>query len=391
LQSALEQVFSDYEIIVSNNGSDEDVQRVVEELGNNKVKYFRTAEVLRMPDHWEFALSHVRGEWITFLTDRAVFLPNCLDTIWRAIEKTKARVLSWRWAGYYHSSWYEAERANQLMLPTVSGKVMEKDPRRTLRDLYEMREGPALPKMLNSAAHKSVIESVCRRKGRFFSPPNPDYSAAIAALSVIDRYAVIDEILMLGGITRESTGYTAAFNRGESTQKVIREFGDDGIYHHIPSEFPLLVIGSIAESLLEEQAQMPDLLAPYKLNWRRFFLGCYNELKILRTNGVEVGQDMNVLFSAMRKKRAEVWIPVLAAVAYRRIRGAIGNALGQHKSLSWVMDRVRDHRMGRQGSQRVLGKEAGFNDILECAEKVDAWRAGKGSSSTALNKLYVRT
>jgi hypothetical protein len=373
-------VFSDYEIIVSNNGSDEDVQRVVTELGNDKVRYFRTAEVLRMPDHWEFALTHAQGQWITFLTDRGVLLRNCLETVWRAIEETKARVLSWRWAGYYHSSWYEAERANQLELPMVSGKVIEEDSRRTLRDLYEMREGPALPKMLNSVAHKSVIESVCDRKGRFFSPPNPDYSAAIAALSVVERYAVVDDILMLGGITRESTGYTAAFNRGESTQKFVREFGDDGIYHHIPSEFPLLVIGSIAESLLEEQAQMPDLLAPYELNWRRFFLGCYNELKILQTNGLDVGQDMNALFSAMRKQRAEVWIPVLAAIAYRRVRGAIGSVLGQHKPLRWIVDRVQDHRMRRQGIQRVLGKEAGFNGILECAEKVAVWRteAGKG-------------
>jgi hypothetical protein len=375
LKSALQQTFGDYEIIVSNNGSDEDVRRVVSELGNGKVKYFRTAEVLRMPDHWEFALSHARGEWITFLIDRVVLQRNCLEMVWRAIEETKARVISWRWGSYYHSSWYESERANQLYLPTVSGKVTEEDPRRALQDLFEMREGPALPKMHNSVAHKSVIESVFHRKGRFFSPPNPDYSAAIATLSVVDRYAVVDDILMLGGMTRESTGYTAAFNRGESTQKFVREFGDGGIYQHMPSEFPLLVIGSIAESLLGEQARMPDLLAPYKVNWRRFFLRCYKELKILRANGVDVGQDMNALLSTMRKKRAEVWIPVLAAVAYWRVRGAIGSAFRQHKSLSWVMGRIQDHRMRRQGIHRVLGKEAGFNDILECAEKVGAWRS----------------
>jgi hypothetical protein len=327
-----------------------------------------------MPDHWEFALSHVRGEWITFLTDRTVWLRSCLETVKRAIEETKVRVISWRWAAYYHSSWYEAELANQLVLPTVSGKVTEEDPRRTLQDLYEIREGPALPKMLNSAAHKSVLESVSRRKGRFFSPPNPDYSAAIGALSVVDRYAVVNDILMLGGITRESAGYTAAFNRGESAQRVVREFGDGGIYRHIPSEFPLLVIGSIAESLLAEQAQMPDLLATYKLNWRRFFLRCYNELKILRANGVDVRQDMNVLFSTMRKQRAEVWVPVLAAVAYRTVRGAIGRDLRQHKPFSRMMGWVQDHRMRRQGIQRIPGKDAGFSGILECAQKVDAWR-----------------
>lgn len=382
LQSALGQTFSDYEIIVSNNGSDEDVQRVVTELCCSKVKYFRTAEVLPMPDHWEFALTHARGEWITFLTDRSVFLPNCLQKVSRAIEETKASVISWRWAAYYHNSWYEAERANQLDLPTVSGKVMEEDPRRALQDLFEMREGPASPRIGNSAVHKSVIETVFSRKGRFFLPPNPDYSATIAALSVVDRYVLIDDILMLGGLTRESTVYSAVFNRGESAQRFIREFGKGGIYHHIPSGFPVLTIGSIAENLLAEQARMPDLLATYKLNWRRFFLGCYNELKILRANGVDVRQDMNVLLSTMRKQRAEVWLPVLASVAYRKVRGGIGSALRKHKSLSWVTGLIQDHRMRRQGIQRVLGKEAGFNDIMECAEKVDAWRTAAGKGRT---------
>jgi hypothetical protein len=257
---------------------------------------------------------------------------------------------------------------------------MEEDPQRGLRDLYEMRGGPALPKMVNSVVHKSVIETVCHRKGRFFSPPNPDYSAALAVLSVVDKYAVIDDILMLSGITRESTGHTSGFNRGESTQKFIREFGDDGIYHYIPSGFPVLAIGTLAENLLAEQAQMPDLLAPYKLNWRRFFLLCYNELKILGANGVDVRQDMNVLLSTMRKQRAEVWLPVLAAIAYGKVRGAIVSALRQHKPFSRMRGWVDDHRMRRQGIHRVPGKEAGFNDILECAEKVNSWQtpAGKG-------------
>jgi glycosyltransferase involved in cell wall biosynthesis len=380
LQSALQQTFSDYEIIVSNNGSDEDVHRVVAELGNSKVKYFRTPEVLPMPHHWEFALSHVRGEWITFLSDRYVMLRNCLETVWRAIEERKVRIISWRFADYYHSSCYKPELANQLDLPTVSDKVTEEDPRTALRDLFEMREGPALPKMFNSATHKSVIETVCHRKGRFFSPPNPDYSAAIGALSVVDRYVVIDHILSLSGITRESTGTTSKFDRGESTQMFVREFGDSGIYHHIPSGFPILVYGSIAENLLEEQAQMPDLLATYKLNWRRFFVRCYNELKLFRANGVDVKQDMNALFSAMRKQGGEVWISVLPEVAYRAVRLAIGSALRRHKPFSRMTGWVQDHRMRRQGIQRISGKEAGFNDILECAEKVNSWQtpAGKG-------------
>src|SRR2546423_6112022 len=75
LQSALDQRFSDYEIVVSNNCSSDNTAAVVEEVGGSTVRMVRPRQVLSMPDHWEFALDHARGQYVTYLSDDDALCP----------------------------------------------------------------------------------------------------------------------------------------------------------------------------------------------------------------------------------------------------------------------------------------------------------------------------
>ena len=76
LQSALDQTFTDYEIVVSNNFSSDDTEKVIREVGGERVRYVRTDRVLPMHDSWDFALTQARGEWILFLCDDDALYPK---------------------------------------------------------------------------------------------------------------------------------------------------------------------------------------------------------------------------------------------------------------------------------------------------------------------------
>src|SRR5262245_3789097 len=78
LQSALDQTFDDYEVVVSDNCSKDNTFQMVEALGNSRVRYVRPDRSLSMPDHWEFALDHAQGEYITYLCDDDAFSPTLL-------------------------------------------------------------------------------------------------------------------------------------------------------------------------------------------------------------------------------------------------------------------------------------------------------------------------
>ncbi len=57
LQSASEQIYEDYEIVVSDNRSDDNTKQLVESFNSNRIRYAQTPDALSMPDSWEFAVS----------------------------------------------------------------------------------------------------------------------------------------------------------------------------------------------------------------------------------------------------------------------------------------------------------------------------------------------
>jgi len=63
IQSALNQEFDDYEIIVSDNSTNSETQKLVSEFESKKIKYFRTPRLLDMPKSWEFALYIMISQW----------------------------------------------------------------------------------------------------------------------------------------------------------------------------------------------------------------------------------------------------------------------------------------------------------------------------------------
>ena len=44
--------------------------------------------------------------------------------------------------------------------------------------------------------------------------------------TVVDKYTVIDDVLVVGAIGKESAGSTAAYNRGDSAMQCVRECGE---------------------------------------------------------------------------------------------------------------------------------------------------------------------
>jgi|GEM_PF-1682586 len=102
IQSALEQEFDDYEIIVSDNSTNSETQKLVSEFESKKIKYFRTPRPLDMPKSWEFALSKANGKFITFLGDDDLLPKKFLKVYSKIVssnENKNIKVFSHVWMG----------------------------------------------------------------------------------------------------------------------------------------------------------------------------------------------------------------------------------------------------------------------------------------------------
>jgi glycosyltransferase involved in cell wall biosynthesis len=87
LESVLRQDFDDWEAVVSDNCSQEDIGGYVESLGDSRIVYTRTERSVPVTDNWNHALAHSRGDYVVMLGDDDALLGGYLRRRDRLIQQ----------------------------------------------------------------------------------------------------------------------------------------------------------------------------------------------------------------------------------------------------------------------------------------------------------------
>ncbi len=90
LDSIQKQLFTDYEIIFSDDSISNEVYNLVHSYDfHGKLKYFRQIPSLGSPENWNFTLSHANGKWVKILHhDDALFDEYTLQNLYVLALKT---------------------------------------------------------------------------------------------------------------------------------------------------------------------------------------------------------------------------------------------------------------------------------------------------------------
>src|ERR1700744_891987 len=84
--SVLKQDYNDFEIIISDNASDEDIEGYVKSLNEPRIKYSRSNEFLSITQSWNRCIDLSSGEYILMIGDDDILLKNHLQIINGLIE-----------------------------------------------------------------------------------------------------------------------------------------------------------------------------------------------------------------------------------------------------------------------------------------------------------------
>ena len=87
LDSALAQTFRDWELVFWDDCSTDDSAKIVAEYADPRIRYFLSPEETTLGPSRKFAIRHARGEWLAFLDQDDVWLP---DKLVRQIELADA-------------------------------------------------------------------------------------------------------------------------------------------------------------------------------------------------------------------------------------------------------------------------------------------------------------
>lgn len=92
IDSVLAQSFQDFEIIVIDDASDDDTQTAVADIGDLRVRYFKNAENRGEGASRNAGIAHSTGEYIAFLDDDDMWLPEKLALQVDVLDRCPARV-----------------------------------------------------------------------------------------------------------------------------------------------------------------------------------------------------------------------------------------------------------------------------------------------------------
>lgn len=93
IRSLILQTYKNIEIIVSDDASQVNLEYIVKNFNDSRIKFFRHQNNLGFIKNWNFCLSKSNGEYIKIMGDDDVLLPSCIEKSLKIMQNKKADFL----------------------------------------------------------------------------------------------------------------------------------------------------------------------------------------------------------------------------------------------------------------------------------------------------------
>jgi glycosyltransferase involved in cell wall biosynthesis len=200
VRSVLAQKGADFEIVVSDNSTDEaslfEVQQYCSSLQDDRVTYITPPEPLPMTKHWEWAMQTVLAQTsfthVTYLTDRNVFKRDAFRQLASVTERFPDKLIAYRPEAIYGSD-------NDLRLEQIgtTGRLFEIRSADLVDAFLKLDWVSIFPAMLNSCVPRRLIEEIASEHGEVFSSISPDFNFGFKVLDLEDSILYFDETLLV--------------------------------------------------------------------------------------------------------------------------------------------------------------------------------------------------
>lgn len=90
IDSILCQTYKDFELIIVNDASPEDLDSIVNKYDDSRIRYYKNDKncgAINVVDNWNKCLNYAQGEFIICMGDDDKLMPNCLEEYAKLIEK----------------------------------------------------------------------------------------------------------------------------------------------------------------------------------------------------------------------------------------------------------------------------------------------------------------
>lgn len=212
LKTCMIQDYPNFEIIVSDDCSDDNSVEVVRDLAkqDSRIKLFAHENHLGMRDNFEFALNQVRPGYVMALGGDDGLLPGCIWRMYEILTTTNKELLTWTPAAFSYPNssggkniFYIKRRRNTGVKLIKSETFLNKIAKTFL---YQIEECPMF--YMKGVASTALVNRVKSRTpdNSFYYCPTPDGFSGVVLAGEVEEYAFTYEPLSIAGNTIKSQG-----------------------------------------------------------------------------------------------------------------------------------------------------------------------------------------
>ncbi len=223
ITSVLQQEEMDFEIIVTDNCSEQDIKGYIDSLQDPRIKYFRSEIFLSVTENWNAALNKSSGDWVIMLGDDDCLMRGYFSTISKILNHfenpdfiyTSGYIFAYPHVLPLHpkgllkiggnASFLENQKNCYWIDPLTARKLAQGSCNFTNSFAYNMQY---------ALINRAFIEKI-KIHDQFFHSPYPDFYAMNAMMLKGARILACPFLMVAVGITPKSYGYYY-FNKKES-------------------------------------------------------------------------------------------------------------------------------------------------------------------------------
>jgi glycosyltransferase involved in cell wall biosynthesis len=214
--SVLRQEFTDFELIVFDNASTDDLKQFVESLHDPRVRYHRSERFLPVTDSWNSALDLATGKYVVLLGDDDGLAPGYFNKMWEIISRFgNPDLLYTDIYQFWHPGVYPPESDGHVDRPRNAFFFEErnepfvlpaKESRRAVVGSLTLRRNFTFN--MQAFCFSAEFLNRLRLDGPVFRSPAPDYYLANVALALSRKTVVVPAPMAVAGVSRKSYGFT---------------------------------------------------------------------------------------------------------------------------------------------------------------------------------------
>jgi glycosyltransferase involved in cell wall biosynthesis len=215
IETVRRQDYDDWEIVVSDNASEQDIAGYIRSLNEPRIKYVRTQAFIPVTDNWNNALRNSSGDYIIMLGDDDCLLKGFFRTMHSLIEEfqypdsiyTNALLYAYPGVmqGYpegflqpYGYAPFFRNASKPFLLNRKKAHLLARDAMH-FKMTYTFN-------MQHSVVRRAFIDRL-GKNGPFFQSPYPDFYATNVILLKADSLVVNPTPMVVVGISPKSFGY----------------------------------------------------------------------------------------------------------------------------------------------------------------------------------------